>query len=310
MSLEFQGYIELPAHRGEGGFDHAAVHGPSGHLYVAHTANDSVDVIDTKADRYLRSVTGLKGVAGVLVSEERNLVFTSNRSEDTVSLFEEGKDADAAKVKVGVHPNGLAFAPGHRLLLAANVGDPNIPKSTTVSMVDTAARAMVADLPVPDRTRWPLYDPKTRAFYVNVRDPPQIVVIDAPHPDRIARVMPVPAAGPHGLDLEPIRGRLYCACDSAMLVVLNRSSGEVLGERRLSGGPDVVVLNSRRNHLYVAIGDPGVIDVFDTRSLERIESRATERGAHTIAFDAARDRVYAFLPASHRAAVFEDSGPA
>jgi len=307
MSLEPRGYIELPAHQKEGGFDHAAVHGPSGHLYVAHTANDSVDIIDTKADRYLRTVTGLKGVAGVLVSDERNLVFTSNRAEDTVSIFEEGKDAGAAKVKVGIHPNGLAFAPGHRLLLAANVGDPSIPKSTTVSLVDVVARVMVADLPVEGRTRWCLYDPKTRAFYVNVRDPPQIVVLDAPHPDRIARILPVPATGPHGLDLDPIRGRLYCACDDAKLVVLNRSSGDVLGERPLSGGPDVVWLNSRRDHLYVAIGDPGVIDVFDTRSLERIESRPTEPGTHTIAFDATRDRVYAFLPTSHRAAVFEDS---
>ncbi|HYM38916.1 MAG TPA: hypothetical protein VEY12_02060 [Thermoplasmata archaeon] len=310
MSLEPRGFVDLPAHRGEGGFDHAAIHGPAGHLYVAHPANDSVDIIDLRENRYLRSATGLKGVAGVLVSEDRNLVFTSNRGEDTVSLFEEGKEADAVKVKVGLHPNGLAFAPGHRLLLAANVGDPSIPRSTTVSLVDTAARAMLADLPVPGRTRWTLYDSKTRAFYVNIRDPPEIVVIDAPHPDRIARVLPVPAGGPHGLDLDPIRGRLYCACDDGKLVVLNRSSGEVLGERPLSGAPDVVFLNGRLDRLYVAIGDPGVIDVFDTRTLDRVESRPTERGAHTLAFDPTRDRVYAFLPASHRAAVFEDVEPA
>ncbi len=306
MSLEPRGYVDLPAHRGEGGFDHAAVHEASGHLYVAHTANDALDVIDTKADRFLRSIPNLQGVAGVLVSEDRNLVFTSNRGEDTVSLFEEGKDAEAAKVKVGIHPNGLAFAPGHRLLLVANAGDPNVPKSTTISLVDTAVRALVADLLVPGRTRWALYDSKTRAFYVNVRDPPQIVVIDSPHPDRIARVVPVPAAGPHGLDLDPIRGRLYCACDDKKLVVLNRSSGEILGQRPLSGAPDVVFLNPHRDHLYVAIGDPGVIDVFDTRTMERVESRPTGRGAHTIALEAGRDRVYAFLPESHRAAVFED----
>ena len=75
----------------------------------------------------------------------------------------------------------------------------------------------------------------------------------------------------------------------------------------MSGAPDVVFLNHRRNRLYVAVGEPGVIDVFDSQSLERIESVATERGAHTIAFDASRDRVYAFLPGTHRAAVFEDS---
>jgi hypothetical protein len=32
----------------------------------------------------------------------------------------------------------------------------------------------------------------------------------------------------------------------------------------------------------------------------------TEQGAHTIAFDAARNKVYAFLPQTHRAAVYVD----
>ena len=46
MILRLAGSIELPAHRGDGGFDHAAVHGAGRRLYVAHTANDALDVID------------------------------------------------------------------------------------------------------------------------------------------------------------------------------------------------------------------------------------------------------------------------
>ncbi len=307
MSLRPVGFIDLPAHRGEGGFDHAAVHAPSGRIYVAHTANDAVDVLDGRADRYLRSVPGLKGVAGVLTSEERGLVFTSNRGEDTIGILPEGEESAGTRVKVGVHPNGLAFAPHRGMLLVANVGDPEIPGSTTVSFVDVTTRTLLANLPVPGRTRWCLVDQKTRAFYVNIRDPPQIVVIDAPHADRIARALPVPAAGPHGLDLDPVRGRLFCACDTARLIVLNRTSGQVLADRPLSGPPDVVFYNPILQHLYVAVGDPGVIDVFDTIRMERIETCPTEKGAHTIALDAPRGRVYAFLPESHRAAVFEET---
>jgi len=58
--------------------------------------------------------------------------------------------------------------------------------------------------------------------------------------------------------------------------------------------------------LYVAIGDPGVIEVFDTAPLRRHETIVTETGAHTLSFDAARNIVCAFLPASHRAAVYSD----
>jgi DNA-binding beta-propeller fold protein YncE len=87
--------------------------------------------------------------------------------------------------------------------------------------------------------------------------------------------------------------------------MLDSSSGEVLGLLELSGAPDVVFLNGDGTRLYVAIGDPGVIDVIDTASWTRVETVVTEQGAHTLAFDQAADRVWAFLPRTHRAAVLQ-----
>jgi hypothetical protein len=43
--MKHVGYIELPEHRGAGGFDHADVHAPSDRLYVAHTGNDAMGVM-------------------------------------------------------------------------------------------------------------------------------------------------------------------------------------------------------------------------------------------------------------------------
>jgi YD repeat-containing protein len=48
------------------------------------------------------------------------------------------------------------------------------------------------------------------------------------------------------------------------------------------------------------------MEVFDTTPLRRRETITTEAGAHTLSFDAARNVVCAFLPDSHRAAVYED----
>jgi len=108
MALEHVGYIDLPDHIGTGGFDHAAVHERRGLCYVAHTANDAVDVIDCAAGTYLRSIPGLPRVAGALVSEAHDLVFTSNRAESTVGIFSPAREDAVAKVKVGIGPNGLA----------------------------------------------------------------------------------------------------------------------------------------------------------------------------------------------------------
>jgi DNA-binding beta-propeller fold protein YncE len=306
MGLQHLGYIELPAHAKTGGFDHAAVHCASARLYVAHTVNDALDVIDCAADCYLHSIPNLIGVAGALVSDEFNLIFTSNRGENTIGVFSPDDEAGLVKVPVGMCPNGLAFDPTHGLLLAANVGDPAVPNSFTLSIVEVAQRTMIADIPAPGRTRWTVFDAQTDVFYVNIADPARIILVSAGDPSRIARTFTVPATGPHGLDLDTKHRRLFCACDAKQLITLDTHSGAVLSQFDLSGAPDVIFFNAALNHLYVAVGDPGVIDIFDTQAMRQIETVPTEPGAHTIAFDPARNKVYAFLPQTHRAAVYVD----
>src|SRR4029453_11112403 len=107
--------------------------------------------------------------------------------------------------------NGLAFDPGRGTLIAANVGDPARPGSHTLSVVDVAARALLAAGPVPGRTRWAIYDRLADAFFVNISDPPRIVVVAAADPTRIARTYEVPAKGPHGLAADPAPRPLFSA---------------------------------------------------------------------------------------------------
>jgi DNA-binding beta-propeller fold protein YncE len=307
MALRLIGYIKLPESRGAGGFDHADVHSLTDRLYVAHTGNDAIDVIDLAQDRYIESIPGFSAVAGALVSEARNLVFTSNRGENTVSVFAPHAEADAFKISVGVKPNGLAFDPARGTLIAANVGDSSIPDSYSVSVVDLTRRELIAEVKVPGRTRWTIYDAAREMFFVNIASPSRIVAIDARDPTKIFKEYEVPAAGPHGLELEPATGRLLCACDAGVLVAIDAASGEVLGDVPLSGAPDVIFLHPQLGCLYVAVGDPGVIDVIDVRAMRGKQVVPTEAGAHTLALDRKRKKIYAFLPKTHRAAVFVDA---
>jgi DNA-binding beta-propeller fold protein YncE len=304
--LRHLGYIDLPEHGGQGGFDHADVHKGNRMLYVAHTANDAVDLIDLDAGRYIRSISGLKGVAGALVSESDDRVFTSNRGEDTVSMFSARSGEGPSKIAVGARPNGLAYDPARGLLLCANVGDPAVPAPPSITFVNVAAWSVVATVPASGRTRWAVHDSERGKFFVNIADPPEILVIDARRPEAVSERIAVPARGPHGLELDFTRRRLYCACDEGVVVSIDADSGTIQGTLELSGPPDVVFLNRNRTRLYVAIGDPGIIDVVDVAHWRKAESVATERGAHTLAFDGSTDRVYVFLPQSHRAAVYHD----
>ena len=304
MTLKRTGFIPIPPGR-EPGFDHADIFQDEAgavRLYVAHTGADRVDVIDCAAQTWLRALPDHPGVAGILIDAGADLLFTSDRAAAQVGVYRCSDEVLLARVAVGPRPNGLAFDPGRRRLFSFNLGEP-AGENCTTSVIDLERRQVVSTIALPGRPRWAVYDAATDQVYANIRDPAQIVAIDAASL-AIARVIAVPTDGPHGLWID---GQwLYCAADGKALEVLHRDSGTVKASLPLPGTPDAVMHDAVLGHLYVAIGDPGLIAVADTRSLEIIEIVPTEPGAHTLGIDPDCHAVYVFLPASGGAAVYED----
>jgi DNA-binding beta-propeller fold protein YncE len=304
MPLIRSGFITIPPGP-RPGFDHADVYldpALASRLYVAHTGADRVDVIDCQDARYLRSLPGHAGVAGVLINTEQDLLCTSDRGAAQVSVYRCSDESLLARIAVGPRPNGLAFDTSRGRVFSFNLGQP-IGENCTASVADLAAGEVIATIPLPGRPRWAVYDPATDTVFANVRDPAQVLAISAGSLT-IGRVTDVPETGPHGLWLDG--ERLYCAADGNALVVLHRDTGAVQEILGLPGAPDVVMHDPVLERLYVAVGDPGVITVVDTARLEIAETVPTEAGAHTIGIDPASHTVYAFLPASEGAAVYQE----
>jgi len=61
--------------------------------------------------------------------------------------------------------------------------------------------SVLAELALPGRPRWALYDRERDVVYANIQQPAQIVVIDCER-TVIERALEVPSAGPHGLWLD------------------------------------------------------------------------------------------------------------
>src|SRR5215203_5210416 len=156
MTLASLGTIPIPPGR-EAGFDHADVYLPQSRLYVAHTGADRIDVIDCATNAFLRSLPDLPGVAGVLIDAEHDLLFTSDRAAARVSVFRCSDEQLLGQVQVGPHPNGLAYDSKRRRLYSFNLGEP-LGENCTASLVDIDAMAVTAELELPGRPRWALYD--------------------------------------------------------------------------------------------------------------------------------------------------------
>jgi DNA-binding beta-propeller fold protein YncE len=306
VPLTRTGFIPIP--QGEQpGFDHADIyHDGAGEarMYVAHTGADRVDVIDCATSTWVRTLPGHPGVAGVLIDATADLLFTSDRAAARASVYRCSDETLLGQVDTGPHPNGLAFDRDRSRLYSFNLGEP-VGEGCTASVIDIARQSVIATIPLPGRPRWATYDAPTDRVYVAIRAPAQILAINAADlaPDH---AFAVPAAGPHGLWAEG--DRLYCAADANALVVMHKGTGSVLASLPLPGTPDVIMHDAALGHLYIAIGDPGVIVVADTRALRIVQEVAAEPGAHTLGIDPRAHVVYAFLPASSGAAVYRDEG--
>ena len=307
MTLRRVGFTAVPP-GATAGFDHADTYlDPSGsRLYVAHTGADRLDVFDCKSGTYLRSIAGHPGVAGVLIDSANDLMFTSDRAAARVSILRASDEALVGQVDVDPRPNGLAFNPHARNLYSFNLGEP-AGTNCTASVVSIDAQRVVATLPLPGRPRWAVFDGDSRSVYVNISDPALIVVIDG-DALAISRSISVPAAGPHGLAIVGGQGgsSLWCAADAGQLVVLELRSGAVSANLPLPGVPDVVMYDRDLGRVYVAVGSPGTVTVFDTHERRELETIATEEGAHTIGWDPATRRLFVFQPKSCGVAIYEE----
>src|SRR5438270_7711625 len=152
VSLARVGFIAIPS-RAKPGFDHADVHRQRRRIYVAHTGADRIEVLDCNARSYLGALAPeLPGVAGVLVDEEQELLFSSDRGAARVSVFRCSDEQLLGQVEVGPHPNGLAYDLKRRRLYSFNLGEP-LGQHCSAPVVERDPMVGHAALTLPGRLR-------------------------------------------------------------------------------------------------------------------------------------------------------------
>lgn len=297
MSLVVKRSIAIPPGV-SGAFDHGDVYLPSGEVFVAHTSQNTVDVLGNDGT-VIEIIHGCLEGSGVLCAQEAAIVFAAARGAGKYLVLDATTHAVIREVSAGSRPNGLAWDPRRRRLLVADVED------FRARLTDPDSGLTVEEAQLPGRPRWCVYDADRDRFLVNIRDPACVVALAAETMSEIARIQ-ISSAGPHGLDVDRRTRRSFVACDGGVVAVVDLTEDHEIARVPIGGVPDAIWFNDQRNRLYVAIGDPGVIEVVNAESLVVEERVQTEPGAHTTAYDATRQLLYAFLPNSCAAAIYAE----
>jgi DNA-binding beta-propeller fold protein YncE len=298
MSLKTVGTIEIPNSVGSS-FDHAAVDPKTRRIFVAHTGRNCVEVIDHDNRRHLAKLPGFPEAAGVVADD--GIVLVTNRGAASLAWVDATSLETRAVFKTGPKPNGVAIAAPQRLAIAASIGDASQGPKLHVLALDGRQQYSI-DLP--GAPRWCVTDAAFTRVFLAIREPSMVVVARLPDL-RTVEHWKLSPGGAHGLDIDHKRGRLYVACDDAVLVEVNANSGETSNEWPLAGAPDVTFVNPTTGTVHVAIGKPGLVQSIDPRTGTSVQTM-TGAGAHTTAI-VVPDRLYVFSPAHGGALAFSDA---
>src|SRR6476620_3793167 len=259
MSLKAIGTIAIPGATGSE-FDHAAFDAKSRRVFIAHTARNSIEVIDHDAGKHLATLPGFPGAAGAVADDGQILI--TNRGSASIALLDAGTLESRATYKTGGRPNGAVIVARLGLGIAACIGVDG--ETPTLQLYGLSDRRHVS-IDLPGRPRWCVTDAAAERIFLCIREPSMVLVARLPDLGAVTH-WKIPSSGAHGLDIDHSRGRLYVACDDSTLVEMNSTSGEVTNLSPIADAPDVTFFNPATGMVHVAIGEPGLVETIDPRT--------------------------------------------
>jgi YVTN family beta-propeller protein len=268
---------------GDGGWDYLLADSSAHRLYI--TRGPQVLVLDTATGKSVGTIAGLHGTHGIALDDAGKFGYISDGGGNAVVVFDRATLAILATIPAGTNPDGIVFEPATQTVWAFNG------RSKDATVIDAAARKVVATIPLPGKPEFPAVDGKGLVFD-NIEDKNEIVRLDA-HTNKLTAEWPLTDCdGPSGLGFDVAGSRLFAVCDKHMAVV-DSNTGKALATPAIGDGPDAAGWDAAHKLAFASCGE-GVLSVVDTSKpgYSTIETLPTQRGARTMAYDSAADRVY------------------
>jgi hypothetical protein len=287
MSLTAAGTIEIPDST-DTAFDHGAFEPETRRVFIAHTARNSLEVIEPDTNQHIATLRDFPEAAGVVA--DMGSVLVTNRGAASVAWVD-ARTLETRKVlNTGPRPNGVAIVSSLQVAIVASIGDETHKPQLEILRLEGDRRWSIE---LPGRPRWCVVDAKAERVFLAIREPSMVLVAQLPDLSAVQHWI-LPSGGAHGMDIDHQANLLYVACDGKLLVEVDIRSGEMRREWALVGGPDATFFNPNSGLVHVAIGDPGLIQSVDPRTGTSTQI-VTAVGATTTAL-VNPDRLYVFSP--------------
>jgi hypothetical protein len=282
----------IPLSHVEGRIDHMAADVTGGRLFIAALGNNSLEVIDLRAGKRVRSISGLREPQGVAYVPEANRIYVACGGDGAVNVYDAKsfnlvttlRDLDDAD---NVHYDASA----KRVYVGYGNG--------ALAIIDATTAKRVGDIKLAGHPESFQLEQRGNRIFVNVPTAKQLTVVEREKRSVIATWPLKSATANFPMALDEGNRRLFVGCrQSAALLVLDSDSGKEVAGVAIDGDTDDVFYDGRRSRIYISCGG-GFIDVLDCNALlpySLTGKLPTASGARTSLFVPELDQLYLAVP--------------
>jgi DNA-binding beta-propeller fold protein YncE len=228
-------------------------------------------------------------VHGFAVAADLGKGFASNGRENKAAIVDLKTLQILSSVATGDNPDAILYEPAHKEVYTFNGNG----KSATV--FDAATGIVKTTIPLPGKPEFAVVDVKAGRIYNNIEDMSTLVVIDtATH--KIVNTWPIaPGEEASGLAIDLAHHRLFIGCSNNMMVMMDSTSGKVLGSVSIGEGVDANAFDPGTGYAFASSSDGTltVASVDAAGKLTVVQKLATPERTRTMTLDPVSHRLYA-----------------
>lgn len=224
-----------------------------GHIFASAAGNHQVAVIDQKTLRTVARVPGIRFPDGIAYDPINHKVFVSDEIGRADVVIDARTNRRVATIPMGGEVGNTQYDPGSHLVFA------NVQTRNDLVAIDPRANRIAARYHL-SGGRYPhgLYiDALHRLAFAACQDDARLLVIEM-HTMRVTAVQPI-GRGPDVLAFDPTLERLYVACESGVVSVLDERGGTLVKRGDLFVAPEAhtISVDPQTHRVYLPLQNVG-----------------------------------------------------
>ena len=289
----------IPLANVEGRLDHLDVDLRGMRLFVAALGNNTVEVVDLRAGKQVKSIVGFQKPQGIWYVPELKKLFVASGNDGMVRVYDGKTLALIESIKLDLGADLVGYSPRNKLLYTGYGGEDAKKDYGNVAIIDVRKNKHVGDIRTKVHPGGILVNDSVQRIYITLPAASEVAVIDSKSNQIIKSWQVLEAQRTVSFALDKTNGRLFVGARTpGHISVYDTTSFEKVADFPTVGLLDGMFFDARRKRLYVSGGD-GFVEVFQQRDTDHYDSLAkisTAPIARTSLFVPALNRYYVAVP--------------